>query len=430
MKKVLIITCLFPPTNGIGVMRVLKYVKYLSEFGWHPTVLTVANPREPYDYALLKEIPKEVQIFRTQAIVNPSSYSNSESQANTKRIHPKKSLLHLYRKFKSVFFTDMLMGWIPSAIQKGIEIARKQKIDLIFVTAPPFSAYISGCFLKKKLDIPLIVDFRDAWVTGRAQRRNFNSKPKHGDRILERQVVNISDKVITATKLITQMMEQRYPKSQKKFLTITNGFDSDDLKEVKGSYARNEKFTISYTGSFPDMRTAKYFLKAVEKLISEQEDLNNNLSVSFIGSMKPNERLMLAQEPLRNVATSTPFIPHREAIQKMYESDVLLLVVYSGAGVLTGKIFEYIGVGRPILALVPSNGEAAQLIKENEFGFVVPPKNVEAIKEAIYNLYLQWKEGSLKRSNDPNKVKCFDRINLTKKLAEVFDEICGKYDAG
>src|SRR5436853_2714568 len=66
-KKVLIISYYFPPSGGPGVQRVLKFVKYLPQFGWEPIVLTVEDGDFPArDESLLKEIPDNVKVFRTK----------------------------------------------------------------------------------------------------------------------------------------------------------------------------------------------------------------------------------------------------------------------------------------------------------------------------------------------------------------------------
>jgi len=458
MKNVLVISSRFPPCGGTEVMRTLKFVKYLPSFNWCPIVLTMRKfDHDILDYALLKEIPEGVKVFRTRALNIPPLRSSIEYRlrSNTeRRLEDKETgsvrssgLSHLISKaissplsskakaliFDSIFIPDRYSTWIPNAVRTGVAISRKQKINLIYATGPFISraTYIVGCILSKVLNVPLIVDFRDLWIghPGLASRYKYKHLKLIDSRI-ENFVISTSDKAITVTQLFTEIMRDRYPgEDRNKFVTITNGFDADDFKDVKGIYTRSNKFTISYVGSAMGIQTLRYFIDAIEELISEKDDLAQHLHLSFVGRINQEDGNRLQGEKLRKFVSYTTYRPHEEAIRAMAKSDVLLLIIYGGRFVLTSKIFEYIAVKRPILAIVPTDGEAARLITENNFGLVAPQYDIQEIKRVIYQLFTLWKGDKLKVNTDDDKIRQFERKELTRKLSMLFDEVWRFYSS-
>ena len=140
MKKVLVIAYTFPPVGGGRVRRVLKFVKYLGEFGWMPTVLTVKKPVVPaYDHRLKEEIPADVEIVRTASLE-----ITSKAKGFLKGEAGKGILSRICDKIRwFVFIPDTRIGWIPFALLKGLFLIKKKKIDVIFAMGEPFSSFLT-----------------------------------------------------------------------------------------------------------------------------------------------------------------------------------------------------------------------------------------------------------------------------------------------
>lgn len=209
---------------------------------------------------------------------------------------------------------------------------------------------------------------------------------------------------------------------------IPNGYDDGDfptsIQPLPG-----DKLHIVYCGSFYDRQQPDVIWSALSHLLNTNLINANHISVDIygnnnwsfvIGSSKNNSRL-------KDCIKLFPFITHSESIQKMLEGDVLLLFIANGKNTkatTTGKIFDYMRSGKPILAIVPSNGIAAKLVTESNLGFVADPDDPDMIKSKLLEIYRLWNEKQLSRIV-PNMeyIKQFSRQNLSHELASLIHEV-------
>jgi len=440
MKKVLIITYLFPPLGGVGVQRTIKFVKYLPNYGWQPIVLTVKKPEYWIeDPSLETEIPKTAKVYRTASFELEKLHNIIKNLLETlsakiekflfKKINLINAIDWRLKKFFStinswLFIPDRKIGWLPFAMLRGWWIIKKEKIDVIFTTSPPNSVHLIGYLLKKLTGKPLVVDFRDPWTQG-IYWNPVTEIHKKIEEFMENAILRSADKVISVLGDIGNDLMTKYSllDSKRKFITIPNGFDPDDFKVNVNP--KNSKFTITYTGVFYGRQTPLYFLNALRELIDERKEIEKEIQVIFVGKLSNFYKDKIKQLSLNKIVKYVGYVPHQKSIEFILNSDVLLLIIGSGEGsdrIYTGKIFEYLAANKPILALIPE-GAAANLIALTKSGVVVPPENVGSIKQAIYNLYLRHKVGDLKVDSDRSLIQKYDRKKLTKDLADVFEGI-------
>ncbi|HSP87008.1 MAG TPA: glycosyltransferase, partial [Ignavibacteriaceae bacterium] len=253
IKKVLFISYLFPPVAGGGVQRSSKFVKYLPYFGWMPLVLTVKEPYDFYsDESLLDDIKENCKVYRTISI-EPMKWVrkflkrkwqkkiNEENKSSTKTIKP--GFLVKLKTYLLVPDNEIL--WLPFAVWKGWQIIRKEKPLIIYSTSSPYTDHLIALILAKFCKLPWVADFRDLWV----DRPNFpkNNWRLQVDRKLERTIIKNADYILTATQQLADRFKELYP--EKKYSSITNGYDEDDFNLNHETPPRNE-FRITYTGIF------------------------------------------------------------------------------------------------------------------------------------------------------------------------------------
>jgi len=435
MKKVLIITYYFPPSGGAGVQRTLKFVKYLNNFGWYPIVLTVSSRVYMIlDHSLCKDIPKDTKVIRTFSLEPSGRIKNFR----VKYVKTKESNLikRLVAKFLDLFskmfiIPDAQIGWFPSALYYGFKIIKKENIDVIYITGNPFSTYFIGWFLKLITGVPFIVDFRDPWTLSEV-RVWPNKIRKKIEEFLERRILKSADKVISATDEMTEDFLNKYSDIEKeKFVTITNGYDFEDffrLSNVK--FPPNKKFTMVYTGVILDDRTSPVpFLKALSLLIKRHPEIKEDIKVIFAGKVRESDIELIDELSVKDIIEIKGYIPHEESVKLLVSADILLFFIGNipaSRYILTGKLFEYIGSKKPILAIIPE-GPASHLIRSVNAGVIINPSNIEAIEFQIYKLYLDYKQGTLKNfKSSEEEIKKYDRRVLTKKLADIFDSLLKK----
>lgn len=430
MKKVLIISYYFPPVGGAGVQRVLKFVKYLPQLGWEPIVLTVKNIQYPaHDASLLEEIPKEAKIHRSGSfdplrviylLKKPFRRSKNYSTGFKKNSHFKPRLC------KFISLPDNKIGWLFFAVIKGLRLAKKNKIDLIFSTSPPPSAHLAGLFLKKFLKVPLVVDFRDSWETSLEEKAPtflhswFQKK-------LERKILDNAASVITVNEQIQTLLQNRYPKVLSTAI-ITNGYDEEDFNNFREE--KPENFTIVYLGTFNRINDPLPFFQALSELSQEITEFKNQVKFVQMGMFLDfNLPELVKKFGLENMVDLKGYLTHKESLKQLSSASTLLLITTDspGAEVLTtGKIFEYFRTGKPILGVLPPSGAAASLIKETKAGMIVSPKNILGIKQILKDYFRKWASSELKVELDQEKLRQFERKYLTGKLADLFNRVVQK----
>lgn len=413
-RRVLFIAYFFPPLGGAGVYRTLKFVKYLPEFGWEAVVLTCQTGRRYLqDISLHQDIPPGTPIHRAP-ILDPDP---GLAFLNRLRLRP---LSNWARRWLAL--PDLRVGWLPGAYRMGRNIIRQESIQAIYSTSFPYTGHLIGQALKKASGLPWVADFRDEWTQNPSEIQS-PSLHRRLSRQWEHNVLQEADRVISVSPIITQGLKELLPPPPpEKFATIVNGYDPDDFSTVD-PYQRTEKFTLAYTGALYGPRTANFFLAALADLLQKNAVPADRIRVRWIGTF-PGLKAEIERHGLQEQMEILGYQPHHAAIHEQRCADGLLLLLptLGGEGAVTGKIFEYLASGKPILALVPPQGVAAQLLRQAGSGWIVPPEDVAAISQAILQLYRHWQSG---QSLQPNweVIRQYDRRILTQKLAALLDEI-------
>lgn len=436
-RKVLVISYYFPPSGGPGVQRVLKFVKYLPEFGWEPVVLTVNEDADfpARDESLLADIPEDVKVYRTfipepYKIYRKFTGKNPNEPVDIATLSEnsnKKITDNISNFIRSNFFVpDARVGWLPFALAKGLKVIKQEKINLVFSSAPPYTCHLIGMGLHEFTNRPWVADFRDSWVGWLSTPKRYGL-PAKLEKYYEHRTIKEATKIITVSEGVRQDLEGRCKTGQRdKWTVLPNGFDSEDFRKIKDNY-HSRKFTITYTGSLYGKRNPHYFLTAVEEAFKANPAIRADLSLIFVGRVDNHVKKMLTGRQLMDIAEFTGYVSHQESIRFLLKSDILLLIIDDdpkSTGIIPGKLFEYLGSGRPVLALAPPDGEAAKLIRNTCTGVVVSLKEIEKIKNTILSYYNMWKAGKLgKGTVNIDKIKKYERRETTKKLAKIFNEL-------
>ncbi len=415
MKKVLIIAYQFPPMGGPGVQRTLKFVKHLRSFGYEPVVLTRAEGKMKFvDKTMLSEIPEGVKVFRT----NP--YDLTELP----------SALSLVGKVvaRKVLIPDGERLWQLSIQKKALEIVKSEGIELVYSTSYPYSDHLLGLYLKKKLNIKWVADFRDEWTNNPYTLDHPHNKIRTAiEKKQEKEVLLTADYLITNTPVMRKNFIENNHLKENNFCFIPNGYDEEDFLGLDASKKNNSKFTMTYTGMLYGRRKPDTFFAALSQLIQENKIAKEKVHVQLIGNFVV-EKLTetIKSYGLRDVVHILSYMPHKQCINELLKSDALLLIEGTGRGAeafYTGKVFEYMNTQRPVLAILPENGVAAELVKKSNIGLVADFDNVNQIKQNILEYYHLWLQGNLNFEPNRDEIKKYERKQLTRQLADVFDKL-------
>ena len=422
-KKVLIITYYWPPAGGSGVQRWLKFVKYLRDFDIEPVIYTVDNPGYAInDKSLINEIPNSIETLR-QPIFEPNSILNffgtKTNRESAGFLNPNPNFIGKIIQYirANYFIPDARKFWIKPSVKFLSNYLEKNPVDVIITTGPPHSLHLIGLHLKKKKDIKWISDFRDPWTEiDYFHQMPLNKKAKKKHHQLEREVLKNSDSVI----VVGNTMRDQYLKETDKVVTISNGFDTSDNKEVSHL---DIFFSITHVGMMNADRNPSDLWKILKEICLENPDFKSDLKIRLIGKIakEVSHDLNIFDSGITEVVD---YVSYAEVKKYQLETQVLLLCINnvpSARGIITGKIFEYLQAKRPILAIGPEDGDAAEILKNTNSGSIFGFENKQKLKQHILELYKDYKKNQLIVNSE--NIEQYHRRELTRKLAHLVRSI-------
>lgn len=415
-KKVLIITYYWPPAGGPGVQRVLKFAKYLPQFGWEPIILTIAKgDYHASDSSLLDDVPNSTKVYKVQY------FSILDFYKKLKGKNKKINSFELTKKggglgFKALkwiranlFIPDARKGWNRPAIKAGLKIIRDEKPEIIFISSPPHSLQLIGFELAKKTGLKWVADFRDPWTDAfwdkELPRLRIMQKVNHS---LEQRIISSADSLIAVGIGVINLLKK---KLDVQFNLILNGFDETDFNLIKKS---SEKFRITYVGSIASVQNPVNFFKNIHNLPIH---IKTALEINFYGSFD-QEVIKSSKEFGSNVIFNS-YIPHNEAIDKMTNSEILLLLIPKNSkGILTGKLFEYLATHNFILGIAPKDNEVDPILKKCNCG--VTYTYSDNLTTVLIEQFDRWNENRQITVN-VNQIQQYSRKNLSRQLAKILE---------
>jgi glycosyltransferase involved in cell wall biosynthesis len=437
--RLLLISYMFPPAGGVGVHRPLSQARYLPRSGLSVTVLTVKDPiAHVYDAALEKTIPPEVRVYHAAAIEPPYALRQrvrhflgrpqtgpetpSAPATPNASFPPRRGLRRwTHALLERIFFPDLQILWVRPALREAIRLIETGDIGSVLISAPPYSLLCFAAPLRRRFPgLRIILDLRDEWLQYHFQELQFdgpvsNWKLSHAAR-LEAAAVAAADSVVTVTPPWQAVMRDRYPRQPaSKFLCIPNGYDPDALRGFRRRPPAVPPLIVSYLGTLhanPVYSPQPYF----DALDALPESCRDRIETRFIGRVAADAAPLLAARRSRIVQTG--FLPQQEAFRQLETSHCLLLLIGT-ATAHSGKLFEYLAMGIPILAVTPRGGEVERVLAETRGGLCAPPDDPAAIGRALQQIYHSsfGQPGAGLFAPDPDSVAAYSRERLAAELA-------------
>lgn len=436
MKRVLFIAYAYPPCGGAGVQRTAKFVRYLPEHGWLPTVLTVVpSCYGVQDPSQAGETPGGVEVVRTAHLDPVARFTrphpgpaglngNGHGGPRPAGWAPRKAVRRVLREGwlaveNNLLVPDPAVLWYPRAVAAGRSLLRRGRFDLIWATGEPYSAYFIARALSRSSGVPFVIDMRDPWTIApyRAVRRAAWRQSL--ERWQERRLLAACRACVFAFQP-DGLYTDAFPQWAGKFHYIPNGYDPADFTGVVPR--KFDRFTVVHSGTFlPGYRPARPFLLALSRLLARRPDLASRLEVLLVG--KPGEEGQAVQElGLTGVVREVGYLPHRESLSYLLGADLLLLVGGHHRWEETGKVYEYLAARKPILALVHPEGSAARLLNSCPLARVVDRDNVQEAAAVLEQMMAG--NGGGEAATEGGGVSRFERGRLTGQLAGILESCC------
>lgn len=409
MRGLLLVASRFPPAGGSGVQRVAKWASHLPALGWSPSVLTMRErPGYPRDPSLLSGLPTGLPVERTRAV--DAWILGAALEARGLRTIGEALRL-------AASFPDADAGWAPSALVRGLALARRHQARVVLSSAPNWTAHLVGSLLARLLGLPWVADFRDEWT----DHPTFAADGLHAAlaRRLEGAWLRQADLVLATSEASRDRFRER---GARRVEAIRNGFDPDDLPGAPWSPSpRGEALRFLYAGALYGPSDPRQFLATLARLIERGQLPASEVRVRFAGSWWDHR--VIASYPWLDVAG---YVEHASLAEEYRNAHVLLLFMSGWPRCVLGKLFECAATGRPCLAYVQPGGETAQLLREARAGIEVSWGDEAGLSEAILGLHRAWREDRFPGGADPTVVAGWTRRHGAERLAELLDEVSGR----
>jgi glycosyltransferase involved in cell wall biosynthesis len=311
---------------------------------------------------------------------------------------------------RGLLVPDASVLWALAAAAKARTLVRSLGIDVVLTTSPPGSVHLAGAAARRLPGVRWVADLRDSIVLHSHRRRELR-----GEARLARLVARRADAIVGASHAIAREMQAFHPRGP--VVEIGNGCDFEDFDGL--AYHPGARFRITHVGSFMGRRSPRAFLDALAATDAD-------VLARFAGDFRAADREYAAGLGLGARLELLPYLSRPEALALQRDSDALLLLIPEaggrGRGVLSGKVFEYLAAERPILAVVPPDGEAAALIRD--VGVVVAPDDVEGMAAALRDLHARWRAGELSGSPlAPDQRARLSRRARAEELAALLERL-------
>ena len=430
MRRVLFVTYYFPPSGGSGVQRGLKMVKYLSDFGWEPIVLTVDPDHSAYpdlDPAMLADVPAHVRVARTRSRDPYTLYARFVGKKKSEAVgvgflgadHAsfRERVARWIRA--NLFLPDARVGWVGPALERARSIVAEGGVDAVVTTGPPHSAHLIGQRLSAESGLPWIADLRDAWPDpAYAEMLPSSGWARRRDRRIRDRALRSASLRIAVTEDLAFHMEKD---TGVPYRLIRNGFDPEDFSASQE--LDRSQFLLTHTGNLGPARDPEPLWTALAN--PDHQDRWPRLQVLLVGNVDPGIQATIERLNLQGRIKRIPYVPHHEAIAWMQRSAALLLPinrVMDSAGIVTGKIYEYLAAGRPVLALGDPAGEASRILADTTSGSILAYEDVDGVVGWLDTHYAAWEQGTAHSGANPASLGPYSRKEQAASLARLLEE--------
>jgi len=437
--NVLLVSYVFPPAGGTGVMRAASLARYFPAEDIRLDVLTTRNPAAVgKDPGLLQGIPTSVTIHRTMTLDLPFGMKKAIKRFITRgagnagpsaAAGEKTKAGLLKRTLDNLLLPDPQVTWYPVLTRAARRIIKKRKIDLVLITVPTFSNLLLVKKLRRQFpNLPIVVDFRDEWIATSFELVSFSfSSSERAHRLARRTEANAvrnATGVVAVTEAARRLIRSRYPEqADDKFQLVPNGFDATRMTrtETSATPRRDGKVILTHVGTIYPSTAPTSLVEAIQLL---PPDVRSRLKLRFIGHIEePRFREALLQ--LGDMVELHGYLPQREALAAMNETDYVLLLNHDPLNV-GSKFYDYVGGGKPILGAVHPEGETRRLLEEMRGGWWAGIDDVDGIRQLLLDAVRRGDSVSQEFQPDTAKIAQYERAVLARRYASLLHSIAAK----
>ena len=418
-RTVLFLTYLFPPIANSGTRRSLEFANRLPDLGWTPLVVSGVPDADDRDDALLEEVRSGTSVTRVPL------GSDRMGQRIGKLLRSQRVADSLAWRIRALWaLPDYCISWKGGAVAAAMTLFRTRGFDLIYASGGPWSSFLVAERISRLTGRPFVMDYRDLWHGSDAAFDKAEGIHRWAPSFVgvEDRLLASASAVVTTTDSLARLLAARRGGGQ--VHTITNGFARADFADFgpPAELSPGRPVQVSYTGVWRKGYGPDDLYAALKTLKQRRPQLAQELHVTMAG-FKPGRA---AEYGIVDVVTELGRVEHGHALQIMKDTDVLYLPVSGGVyehASLPGKIFEYVGSGRRVLASTEENSEVYRVLSAVGHFRAVPPRDIEALVSVLEAL-VERQHAQLFGQRNEHAVERYERTSQAAALARLFTA-CG-----
>ena len=439
-RRVLTLAYHYPPLGGAGVQRMAQLARRLPDLGWEPTVITGPGGPESRWRPRDETVGVDGRSARVHRLPSPEPPHDVRWEGRLER------WLRISSRWERWWATNV--RHVAGSVDAGV--------TLVHASLAPYSTAETATALARRLGKPLVLDLEDPWALD-----EMIVYPSRLHRRLERRrmgrVLEAADAVVMNTPEARLRVLATFPRlSPSRVLAIPNAFEPLDFERVT-EHRYDGRFRIVHTGSLhtemgmrhrstgrlrrilggavPGVdflpRSHVFLLQAVQSVLEQDPSLEGAIEVRLAGVFTAEDRAVAAQYPF---VVLEEFVPHRDTIALLQSADLLFLPMHDlpdgiRAGLVPHKTYEYLAVGRAILAAVP-DGDARDLLNASGVARLVRPGDVAGIADALRAELERWRSGAASIVPNADVVASCSAVRLARDFAELYAALAGVASVG
>lgn len=414
----------YPPRFAAGNFRVLRFARFLPEFGWECVVITPAEACHPaVNPRLMEQVNPATEVWRYRC-GDPAEHLRKWTQSRRDRFGrmTRGFTRALGRLLDAIFVPDTRMLSVGRIRRTACRVTETRRVDAIWITGPPFGHFLAGPVLKRRFGIPLVLDLRDPWTTSPIRYGGRNGWKLKPERRMEARLFQLADRVVLNTHHVRRDYQVLYPHLDlAKWCVLPNTYDPEDFASVQPE--KHQQRVFLHAGVSGGIRTAKWLIAAIGQLRRQGLVAPDSFRYVSYGPGGRDEHEAAAAAGVRDMVEFRGARPHQEVLSAMKGADVLVLLVGRGhEASIPSKLYEYLAAGRPVLMAGPPDSAAAALVRETNVGPVVALDDTETLAINIGEMLAG-------RASVPNVdvIAAYQSRSVTRSLADTLNNLVGTW---
>lgn len=393
-RTILILSYYFPPMGLSGVLRAAKTAKYLAlAYDWRVIVLT-ATPQQyyAYDETLLQElIDVGVHIYST-----PSK--NQAAPGKTKPL-PGFFERNIIEPILSSFnFPDSAIKWRKMALAAAKVIIHQYNVNMLMTFGPPFSNFVLTDTIADLYNIPFVLEYQESWTRGKTVDNQVRLKSSNHQK-MEESLLKKTARIVVPSRIAKEQLMKNYRfLEHDDIIIMASGFDPADTDAAKGIEPKTDKFRIAHAGISDNEGGLHDFISAFARFLKEYPDAALECELCLPGLITQETKKHLDKYGLQNNIDIPGYIQHKQLFKYLAECSILLATTQSMYRI-PGKVYEYLGLGKPLCIIAPEGSAACTLALDCKSAYIGTSLKQDALVSLIQEMYIAWKHNKLYKAN-------------------------------